>query len=246
MHSDVIVPLQKVPPSAPGLYPDLGSQVAPSDDSSLPRFAPSDKTLPTFARTDFHLQKADDVLNFLNSEVSHYRLVAKKYKRLKNVVNFCGFTTGGISGFLSAGGVIAASSGVGAVAALPIGSVAAVFGLAAAGLAGCSRKVEPKVSKHCRIVTLALAKADTVNRILSKALVDNVISDSEFQAVLDEKERYLLQKEVIRKGSVPPSDVGKKLAPVDIDVNQIKIDAAREERARLQKKLMASAGDLSS
>ena len=238
MHSDVIVPMQKVPPSAPpGLYPDLGSHVAPSDDSSL----------PTFARSDFHLQKADDVLNFLNSEVSHYRLVAKKYKRLKNLVNFCGFTTGGISGFLSAGGVIAASSGVGAVAALPIGSVAAVFGLAAAGLAGCSRKVEPKLSKHCEIVTLALAKADTVNRILSKALVDNVISDSEFRAVLDEKERYLLQKEVIRKGSVPPaSDVGKNSAQVDIDVNQIKIDAAREERARLQKKLMTSVGDLSS
>ena len=161
--------------------------------------------LPTQPDNNFRMQKANEVLKYLSDEVSHYRLVAKKYKRTKTIINYAGFSAGGISGFLSAGGVAAAFTGIGIPAAIPIGCVASLFGLTAAGLTGFYKKLEPKLIKHCKIITLAfnLSKCDTVNRILSKSLIDGKISDVEFQSILDEKESYRIQKKILREGTLP-------------------------------------------
>ncbi|KAL9971967.1 hypothetical protein ACROYT_G018198 [Oculina patagonica] len=55
-------------------------------------------------QNDFRLQKANEVLKYLSEEVDHYRLVAKKYKRTKTIINYACFIAGGVSGALSAGG----------------------------------------------------------------------------------------------------------------------------------------------
>ena len=188
---------------------------------------------------NFRMQKANEVLKYLSDEVSHYRLVAKKYKRTKTIINYAGFSAGGISGFLSAGGVAAAFTVIGAPASIPIGCVASLFGLTAAGLTGFYKKLEPKLIKHCKIMTLALSKCDTVNRILSKSLIDGKISDSEFQSILDEKESYRIQKEILRKGTLPKD---KQSSP---DIEKIRQEAVHEERIRMQKKLLGSAVDVS-
>ncbi len=143
---------------------------------------------------NFRLQKANEVLKYLSEEVDNYRLVAKKYKRTKTIINYSSFVAGGVSGALLAGGgggggVGSAITGIGIPAAVPIGIVAA-------------KKLEPKLIKHCKIMTLAMSKLDTVNRILSKSLVDGKITDAEFQSVLNEKEGYRIQKEIVRKGVI--------------------------------------------
>ena len=84
--------------------------------------------LPTQPDNNFRLQKANEVLKYLSDEVSHYRLVAKKYKRTKTIIYYASFSSGGISGFLSAGGVAAAFTGIGIPAAIPIGCVASYLG----------------------------------------------------------------------------------------------------------------------
>ena len=198
-------------------------------------------TPPEQPVNNFRMQKANEVLKYLSDEVSHYRLVAKKYKRTKTIINYASFSAGGISGFLSAGGVAAAFTGVGIPAALPIGCVASLFGLTAAGLTGFYKKLEPKLIKHCKIMTLALSKCDTVNRILSKSLIDGKISDAEFQSILDEKESYRIQKEILRKGTLPK----EKNKQSSSDIEKIRQEAIQEERIRMQKKLLGSIGDVS-
>ena len=178
--------------------------------------------LPTQPDDNFRMQKANEVLKYLSDEVSHYRLVAKKYKRTKTIFNYASFSAGGISGFLSAGGVAAAFTVIGAPAAIPIGSF---FGLTTAGLTGFFKKLEPKLIKHCKIMTLALSKCDTVNRILSKSLIDGKISDSEFQSILDEKESYRIQKEILRKGTLP-KEKQKQSSP---DIEKLIKDAKKQE-----------------
>ena len=197
--------------------------------------------LPTQPDNNFRMQKANEVLKYLSDEVSHYRLIAKKYKRTKTIINYASFSAGGISGFLSAGGVVAAFTVIGAPAAIPIGCVASFFGLTAAGLTGFYKKLEPKLIKHCKIMTLALSKCDTVNRILSKSLIDGKISDSEFQSILDEKESYRIQKEILQKGTLP-KEKQKQRSP---DIEKIRQQAVYEERIRLQKKILGSAVDVS-
>ena len=187
------------------------------------------------------MHKANEVLKYLSDEVSHYRLVAKKYKRTKTIINYASFSAGGISGFLSAGGVAAAFTGIGIPAALPIGCVASLFGLTAAGFTGFYKKLEPKLIKHCEIVTLASAKCTTVDRILSKSLIDCKISDAELQSILNEKDSYLIQKAILRKGTLP-KEKNKQSSP---DIEKIRQEAMHEERIRMQKKLLGSIGDVS-
>ena len=197
--------------------------------------------LQTQPDNNFRMQKANEVFKYLSDETSHYRLVAKKYKRTKTIINYASFSASGISGFLSAGSVAAAFTVIGAPATIPIGCVASLFGLTAAGLTGFYKKLEPKLIKHCKIMTLALSKCDTVNRILSKSLIDGKISDSEFQSILDEKESYRIQKEILRKGTLP-KEKNKQSSP---DIEKIRQEAMREERIRMQKKLLGSAADIS-
>ena len=192
--------------------------------------------LPTQPDNNFRMQKANEVLKYLSDEVSHYRLVAKEYKRTKTIINYASFSAGGISGFPSAGGVAAAFTGIGIPAAIPIGCVASLF-----GLTGFYKKLEPKLIKHCKIMTLALSKCDTVNHILSKSLIDGKISDAEFQSILDEKESYRIQKEILRKGILPKEKI-KQSSP---DIEKIRQEAMHEERMRMQKKVLGSISDVS-
>ena len=51
--------------------------------------------------------------------------------------------------------------------------------------------------KHHEIVTLAIAKHDTVDRLLSKTLADNQITDGEFQIIMAEYSQYNVLKEAV-------------------------------------------------
>ena len=216
-----------------------------SASNVLPSAPPENRMYPVLPREeqphDFRMQKANEVLLYLNEEIVKYRLVAKKYKRAKTIVTYSCGLAGGVSGVLSGGTIAAALTGIGVPAAVPIGATAFVFGLTASGLTGLYKKLEPKLIKHCKILTLAMSKCDTVNRKLSSALVDGRISDAEFQDILRERERYEVQKQIFRQGTLPK--VQEK--PGTVDIEKIKEEGRQEERVRLQKKLLGSKTDVS-
>ena len=91
-----------------------------------------------------------------------------------------------------------------------------------------SKKLDSKIKKHHEIATLALAKRDTINRLLSKFLVDNIISDSEFQMIMAEFSQYNVLKEAvrakIRRNSSQP------------DIEKIKKRCPKRDRDRVSKK----------
>ena len=162
---------------------------APQEESSL---------YPQLPQLDFRMQKAKEVSAALNAEVAHYRAVAKKYKRAKKAANW---STAGCSMFstvLSSASLASALSIVGLPAAIPLGGVGGAFAAASSGLIIASKKLDSKIKKHQEIVTLAIAKRHTVDRLLSKALTDNQISDSEFQLLMAEFSQYNVLKDVVR------------------------------------------------
>ena len=77
-------------------------------------------------------------------------------------------------------------------------------------------------------MTLAIAKRDTVDRLLSKALADNQISDGEFQLLMAEFSQYNVLKDAVRA----------KLTrqPSRPDVEKIKKDVRTEIEAEFQAK----------
>ena len=79
------------------------------------------------------------------------------------------------------------------------------------------------------MVTLAMAKRDTVDRLLSKVLADNQISDSEFQLIMAEFSQYNVLKDYVRDKLTRP------------DVEKIKKDVRSEMEAEFRKKINALA-----
>jgi len=64
-----------------------------------------------------------------------------------------------------------------------------------------SKKLVLKVAKHEKIKTLAEAKLNTISSLISKALVDDNISDEEYSLILNEFVKFNEMKEEIRSKS---------------------------------------------
>src|SRR6218665_1262954 len=64
-----------------------------------------------------------------------------------------------------------------------------------------SKKILLKVAKHEKIKTLAEAKLNTISSLISKALVDDNVSDEEYSLILNEFVKFNEMKEEIRSKS---------------------------------------------
>ena len=120
----------------------------------------------------------------ISTQKSPIIAVSQKYKRAKKAVNLSAAGCGMFSTLLSSASLASALSIVGLPAAIPLGGVGGAFAAASSGLIIASKKLDSKIKKHQEIVTLAIAKRDTVDCLLSKALADNQISDGEFQLLI--------------------------------------------------------------
>ena len=152
----------------------------------------------------------------------------KKYKRAKKVVNWSAPGSSILSAAFSSASFGSALSVVGLPATIPLGSVGGVFTLASPGLIIVSKKLDSKIKKHQEIVTLAIAKSDTVDWLLSKALAYNQITDSKFQLIMTEFAQYNMLKDAVRAKLTRQSS-----RP---DVEKIKKDVRSEMEADFQKK----------
>ena len=206
----------------------MASNVLPS--------APHDETLyPPLPQNDFRMQKANEVSAALNTEVVHYRGVAKKYKRVKKTTNLVAAGSGLISTACSTASFGSALTVIGIPAAIPLGGVGGLFALASTGLIIASKKLDSKIKKHQEIVTLAIAKRDTVWRLQSKAIADNTISDREFQLIITEYEQYNFLKDAVRSKLTRNSS--------QPDIEKIKKDLRSEIEEEFRKKINAIASN---
>ena len=96
------------------------------------------------------------------------------------------------------------------------------------------KKLSNKVSKHEQTVALAKSKSNTISSLVSKALSDNSISDSEFALIMAEKEKYNIMKQEIRQ------EFRKEEKKIDMFKLRAQI------KSELMKKLTASTTQLGS
>ena len=149
----------------------------------------------------YRLKVISDVSKFLEEEISKRDAFSKKYFRMAKIVNIVDngliIVTIGAEG----AGAVLVATGVGAPFALALGSSGAVTG--AISLIGniFSKKATTKAEKHLKIKTLAMAKLDTIASHVSKAMMDDFISDEEFKLIMKEMEKYKTLKEEVRSNT---------------------------------------------
>ena len=61
------------------------------------------------------------------------------------------------------------------------------------------RKIPLKIEKHEKIAMLAVSALNTISRLISKALLDDSISNEEYSLILLEFETFTQKKEDIRE-----------------------------------------------
>ena len=123
----------------------------------------------------------------------------------------------------SAGAVGTLAAGVGVVAAIPLGVISLVTG--AVGLIGSAtqKMLLKKLEKHNRILALTEVKLSTIDRLVSKALKDNSISDDEFDAI---------QREFCDFRKIKREIQAKIRASSDTDMERLKQDLIEQGRQR--------------
>ena len=149
----------------------------------------------------YRLKIIREVQEFLEEEIKKREAFSKKYFRIAKVVNM--IDNGLITITIGAEGTSAVllATGVGSPFALALGISGVVTG--AISLIGniFSKKATTKAEKHLKIKTLAMAKLDTIASHISKAMMDNFISDEEFKLIMEEMNKYKALKEEVRNNT---------------------------------------------
>jgi len=160
-------------PSAPNLYPEL-----PVEDGQ-----------------NYRLTKISEIEKILTHEKDKRLSLYKKYKRGVNITD--GLDTGMITS-----SVVVAGVGLAVPIVLPLTIAAAVCGSLGVCVKFIRRKLTSKSRKHYEIKTIAEAKLNSIKDLISKALTDGQINESEFKLVLDELDKYNKLKENIHSKQV--------------------------------------------
>ena len=149
----------------------------------------------------YRLKVISDVQKFLEEEINKRDAFSKKYFRISKIVNMADNTLIVITIGAEGAGAVLLSTGVGVPFALALGISGVVTG--AISLIGniFSKKATTKAEKHLKIKTLAMAKLDTIASHISKAMMDDFISDEEFKLIMDEMNKYKVMKEEVRNNT---------------------------------------------
>ena len=149
----------------------------------------------------YRLKVISDVQKFFEEEIQKRDVFSKKYFRIANIVNMVDNGLIIVTIGAERAGAVLLSMGAGAPFALALGISGAVTG--GISLIGniFSKKATTKAEKHLKIKTLATAKLDTIASHISKALMDDYISDEEFKLIMEEMNKYKAMKEEIRSNT---------------------------------------------
>ena len=158
-------------------------------------------TAPDDRGHSYRLKIIREVQEFLEEEIKNREAFSKKYFRIAKVVNTVDNALITITIGAEGVGAVLLATGVGSPFALALGISGVVTG--AVSLIGniFSKKATTKAEKHLKVKTLATAKLDTIASHVSKAMMDDFISDEEFKLIMEEMEKYKALKEEIRNNT---------------------------------------------
>ena len=147
------------------------------------------------------LKVISDVQKFLEEEISKREAYSKKHFRVAKYLSVVDSVLIGVTVCAEAAGAVLLATGVASPIALGLGISGVATG--AISLFGnvAVRKTTIRAEKHLKIKMLASAKLDTIASHISKALMDDHISDEEFKLIMEELNKYKAMKEEMRNNT---------------------------------------------
>ena len=147
-------------------------------------------------QTKYRLNEISKIENYFNSEVSQRKSCIKKLSKYITTFDYIDkvlivliATSGGVP-------IISLTSVVGT----PVGIASAILTLIFSLTKGIIKKLlsitRSKKKKHCKILMLAKSKLNSIETLVSQAMIDMEISHEEFLTIMKEKNKYEKMKEM--------------------------------------------------
>ena len=146
-------------------------------------------------QTKFRLYEIKKIEKYFIDEISETKSYCKKLNKYVTIFNYIdkilivsSATGGGVS-------INSFSSVIGVCAGISSASFTLIFSLATGIVKKLLDIIRKKKKKHSKILVLAKSKFNSIDILISQALIDMDISHEEFIAILLEKDRYEMMKE---------------------------------------------------
>ena len=156
-----------------------------------------DKTILS-EQTKFRLSEIIGIENYFHQEINQRKSCSKKLSKYVIAFDYIDKILIVLSATSSGVSIISFTSIIGA----PVGIASASFTLIFSLTTGIIKKLlsitRNKKKKHNKILMLAKSKLNSIETLISQALIDMEISHEEFITILKEKDKYEKMKENLR------------------------------------------------
>ena len=149
-------------------------------------------------QTKFRLNEINKIKDCFNSEIQERKIMGKKFSKyiaasdyFDETVIVLSATNGGIS-------IISFTSVIGVPVRIASASYSLIFSLATGIIKTLLKITRNNNKKHNRIVMAARSKLNSIEKLVSQALIDLEISHEEYKTIINEEENYRRLKEKIR------------------------------------------------
>ena len=152
-------------------------------------------------QTKFRLGEIVRIENYFHQEINQRKLCSKKLSKYVTTFDYIDKVLIVLSATSSGVSIISFTSIIGA----PVGIASASFTLIFSLTTGIIKKLlsitRNKKKKHNKILMLAKSKLNSIDALVSQALIVMEISHEEFNAIVREKQKYERMKENVRNVS---------------------------------------------
>ena len=148
--------------------------------------------------TKFRRDEIESIKKDLEKQLVHYYQTSAKFKRWHTRCQTVCALTGGVATILTGSGLAASLSAVGVVVGGPLIATATLFSLVSTSCIVTVKFFLRKAKKHEKIQTLAEETLSSINSLISTALEDGKISDSEYQDIVKRYNTFTTAKTKLR------------------------------------------------
>ena len=149
-------------------------------------------------QTTFRLDEICKIENCFIEEINQRKSYSKKWNKYVTAFDYIDKFLIALSATIGGVTIISFTSIIGA----PVGIVSPSFTLIFSLTTGTVKKLlnitRKKKKKHYKILMLAKSKLNSIETLISQALIDMDISHEEFITILNEKDKYEMMKENLK------------------------------------------------
>ena len=154
--------------------------------------------IPMNDQTRFRLNEINKIKDYFNPEIQERKTIGKKLSKYIAAFDYTDKIFIALSASFGTLSIMSNETDVGIPAGLASASLNVVFSLTTGVIKKLLNVTRKKKKKHNKIVMLAKNKLNSIETLMSQALIDLDISHEVFKTIVNEKEKHEQMKESIR------------------------------------------------